>query len=146
MNCISRTFLTKQDRLRLIKQNKAAPSHLRNLQLDLKENLKTPDASMEIPKEETKSSQTPTQSESLSSDNLLWYNDPYLVSKKVSGLLQDAKNVNEAIELVKRHKGASNAQVYGTLLKGMANLGLYSDVLKLYREVILSCQRRLMIR
>ena len=65
----------------------------------------------------------------------LWFNDPYLLSKKVEEMMHDESKIPNAIELVERHKGAGNGQVYAVLFKGLAQHNLASKAFGLYKKL-----------
>ena len=68
-----------------------------------------------------------------------WFNDPHLLAQQITRILKPSpqystkESVEKAIDLVSRHTGASNAQVFGTAIKGLYGLKEYSKVWDLYK-------------
>ncbi|KAJ3078410.1 hypothetical protein HK102_004528, partial [Quaeritorhiza haematococci] len=91
-----------------------------------------------------------------------WFTDPYELAAYIQRLLAKAlrrqqqdqfpnmyqqkpaddngpdveTRVLKAIELVTRHKGAANAEVYGTLLAGLTRLGRHELVWQIYKQML----------
>ncbi|KAI8614978.1 hypothetical protein BC830DRAFT_339534 [Chytriomyces sp. MP71] len=64
-----------------------------------------------------------------------WFSDPFLLSDRIHTLLQHGGGHRLYIEnLVMRHKGAANTQVFGTLIAGMAKVDSVL-ALKFFREM-----------
>ena len=68
-----------------------------------------------------------------------WFNDPHLLAQQITRILKPStqystkESVQKALDLVSRHTGASNAQVFGTAIKGLYDLKEYSKVWDLYK-------------
>lgn len=121
---LTRSFLTKEDRLRLLQTKEAKPKAQRA------SNPPPPPLPIEkLPEVPQKKTEDKPQ------EKLEWFNDPYLLSARVKELLKGDGNEEEAVKLVQRHSGAGNAQVYGALLTGLGRKGLYKMTLQVYREV-----------
>ncbi|KAJ3020879.1 hypothetical protein HKX48_009561 [Thoreauomyces humboldtii] len=133
-----RTHLTTADRVKALQHGYAAPKADRVA----KHLLATPrndrdhpaDSVGDRPVDNDKAGVQPEQVE----DSEAWYNDPYLLSEKIVKLLarDDPAEINEAMDLVDRHRGAANAQVYGALIAGLAKRGHYKLVLKCNRDMV----------
>jgi pentatricopeptide repeat protein len=65
------------------------------------------------------------------------YSDPYLLSKRITGLIKSQKDgAQKAFELVNRHAGTCNKEVYGSMVSALAKEKKYTDMLKLYDIMI----------
>ena len=54
---------------------------------------------------------------------LLWFRDPHLLRSKVDQMFLQKIPVQEILELVYRHSGASNQHVYHSVFKGLFSQG-----------------------
>ena len=72
-----------------------------------------------------------------------WYNDSFLLSERIQSLIaKDKSGITKAFDLINRHAGSSTKEVYGKMIAALANVGEYSQVLKL-NQIILRRNRTL---
>ncbi|TPX64127.1 hypothetical protein SpCBS45565_g06117 [Spizellomyces sp. 'palustris'] len=114
-----RFFLRKADRLKFVINELALPKERRISKSDL--------PPLDIPSEVE--ADVPTEGEKLD-----WYNDPFYLRIRVEKLLKNGDE-DTAVDLVDRHRGAANAEVFGTLIAGLGRRGNYKKAVKAFREM-----------
>lgn len=65
-------------------------------------------------------------------EKTLWFSDPFLLSAHLTKTLKSQHKEDQAIDLVKRHVGAANPYVYGTLFRLLANNGSHQKMLDIW--------------
>ena len=65
---------------------------------------------------------------------LQWFSDPYLLAAKVTKSVKNAEYA-EACQMVKRHTGAANAEVYGALFAALASKRQWQLALEMYEHM-----------
>ncbi|KAJ3214693.1 hypothetical protein HDU67_001341 [Dinochytrium kinnereticum] len=64
-----------------------------------------------------------------------WYNDPHLLARRVTTLLENDEDQEYILNLVERHTGSSNEVVYGALIGGLVKKKLYSLALDAFKDM-----------
>jgi hypothetical protein len=117
-----RSFVTKRQRLQFI----------------LNRNGKSTSLPIVPAKIVTKTMEPKKEDKELRGPRMYWYTDPYLLGSAISKLFlhAESKGVQSTIvmvqDLVLRHKGASNAQVFGLIFKHLSELKKYKEVFEFY--------------
>ncbi|KND04139.1 pentatricopeptide repeat domain-containing protein [Spizellomyces punctatus DAOM BR117] len=114
-----RFFLRKPDRFKFVTNELALPKERRISKSDL--------PPLDTPSEVE--ADVPTKGEKLE-----WYNDPFYLRVRVEKLLKNGDE-DTAVDLVDRHRGAANAEVFGTLIAGLGRRGNYKKAVKAFREM-----------
>ena len=130
---IKRLFLDKSKTIipnfRLLKSESKEKSVLAT---ESKENNVRKDLPLEIPAPPS----PPVKSVSKPDVPIKWFSDPYHLSRDIKKLISKAK-YDEAISIMERHTGASNAVVFGTLMSELCKAGEAARILPLYKLVMI---------
>lgn len=81
----------------------------------------------------------PAVSNIVQTKRIFWYNDPHILSEAIMKLIKSKKQNSkvELVDLLTRHTGAANSQVFGVAFKELTNLKEYELVLRLH-ELMMS--------
>ncbi|KAJ3034814.1 hypothetical protein HK097_004388, partial [Rhizophlyctis rosea] len=116
----SRSYLTKNDRLRILKEKTLAKA------VDV---VKAEEAKEEAQEEKEKGG-TDRSIDPNTGRKLLWFNDPFLLAEHLEWLVVKQDKADEAIDMAKRHMGSTGSEVFGRLLTALARQGLTDKVEK----------------